>query len=35
VADKLILEMIAEGTARAEKVACSSGDDRCYPFQLD
>ena len=25
-------EMIVEGLARAEKGACSPGDDRCYPL---
>jgi len=30
---ELTQEMIAEALARAEKVACSPGDDRCYPFR--
>ena len=29
---KLTQEMIEDGMARAEKVACAPGDDRCYPF---
>ena len=32
-APELTQEMLAEGMARAEKVACSPGDDRCYPFR--
>ena len=31
-ARELTQEMIDEGMARAEKVACAPGDDRCYPF---
>jgi hypothetical protein len=29
---ELTEERIAEAMARAEKVACRPGDDRCYPF---
>jgi hypothetical protein len=29
---ELTEEQIAEAMARAEKVACRPGDDRCYPF---
>jgi hypothetical protein len=32
MADRLTDEMIEEGMARAEKVACGLGDHRCYPF---
>ena len=32
-APELTQEMIAEGMARADKVACSPGDGRCYPFR--
>jgi hypothetical protein len=32
MADALTEDMITEGMARAEKVACRPGDDRCYPF---
>ena len=32
MADRLTQDMIADGMARAEKVACRPGDDRCYPF---
>ena len=32
MADKLTQEMIEDGMARAEKVACRPGDDRCYVF---
>jgi hypothetical protein len=30
--DALTDEVIAEAMARAEKVACRPGDDRCYAF---
>ena len=30
---ELTQEMIDEGMARADKVACSPGDQRCYPFR--
>jgi hypothetical protein len=30
--DKVTQEMIEEGMARAQKVACAPGNDRCYPF---
>jgi hypothetical protein len=30
--DALTDELIAEGIARAEKVACRPTDDRCYPL---
>jgi hypothetical protein len=29
---ELTREMITEGMARAEAVACAPGDPRCYPF---
>ena len=32
MSDKVTQEMIAEGMARAEQVACRPGDDRCYAF---
>jgi hypothetical protein len=32
MADQLTQDMIEEGMARAEKVACRPGDDRCYAF---
>jgi hypothetical protein len=32
MADRLTQDVIADGMARAEKVACRPGDDRCYPF---
>jgi len=32
MAGTLTQEMIEEGMARAEKVACRPGDDRCYAF---
>jgi hypothetical protein len=32
MADRLTQDMIADGMARAEKVACRPGDDRCSPF---
>jgi hypothetical protein len=32
MADKLTVEMIAEAMARAEMIACSPGDHRCYPL---
>jgi hypothetical protein len=32
MADKLTEELIAEGMARAEKVACRPDDHRCYPL---
>jgi hypothetical protein len=31
-APELTEEQIAEAMARAERVACRSGDDRCYPL---
>jgi hypothetical protein len=34
MADKVTQELIEEGMARAEKVACRPGDDRCYPFPI-
>src|SRR3954452_25350116 len=33
--DALTEEMIAEGMARAEKVACRPGDHRCYALPYD
>jgi len=33
--DKVTQEMIQEGMARAEKVACRPGDDRCYSLPYD
>jgi hypothetical protein len=33
--DRLTQEMIDEGMARAEKVACRPGDVRCYPLPYD
>jgi hypothetical protein len=35
MAENLTQEMIDEGMARAEKVACRPGDDRCYPLPYD
>ena len=32
MADTVAQEMIAEGMARAEEVACRPADDRCYAF---
>jgi hypothetical protein len=32
---ELTEELIAEATARAEKVACRPDDDRCYPLSYD
>jgi hypothetical protein len=32
---ELTEEMITEAMARAEKVACRPGDDRCYPLPYD
>ncbi len=32
MAENLTQEMIEEGMARAEKVACRPGDARCYPL---
>jgi len=32
MADRLTEQMIEDGIAWAEKVACPPGDDRCYPF---
>jgi hypothetical protein len=32
VADQVTQEMIEDGMARAEKVACRPDDHRCYPF---
>jgi hypothetical protein len=32
MAEKVIQELIDEGTARAEKVACAPGTDRCSPL---
>ncbi len=32
MAEELTQAMIADGMARAEKVACRPGDDRCYVF---
>jgi hypothetical protein len=32
MADTLTQEVIAEAMARAEKVACRPGDQRCYAF---
>ena len=35
MAEKLTQEMIDEGMARAEKVACTPGDQRCLPLPYD
>ena len=35
MADKLTQEMIAEGMARAERVACRPADERCLPLPYD
>jgi hypothetical protein len=35
MADQLTQEMIEEGMARAETVACRPGDDRCHPLPYD
>jgi hypothetical protein len=33
MADMMTQELVADGTDRAETVACAPGDDRCYSFR--
>jgi hypothetical protein len=35
MADRLTQEMIEDGMARADKVACRPGDNRCLPLPYD